>query len=348
MTSSRRGDRRESLSRRSLLSGPTGQWPQMQLWKQDLAKAGCRWRMIWGQKECKLTGSNCVHFSSPEHAVSLVKQIWTFLPDRQMGELNISAQPFPQKCSPHKLMTEKRENALRKPDTGLPVHSLWKELRTTGALVLLSAPTKSLYLSGYCWWFRFWEVFLAIAWKRKVKEKKKAFKRGSTALLLVCFWTQISLCLLTALLYFFLPPLYLPHLPRVVISTDRSLGLMAASGCCCWEDLPVKSTQGSGGHHCCRVRLRHLWSTLTVPAARDTISAAWICFLWNWTAVKRVIQMPFPSPQVFSQTSCEGQNCRTVRYFNRPIKLQEQSGLLNYRKHIPSFFLLPQDVEKSR
>ena len=69
-----REDRTELLSRRELLSGPTGQWPQMQLWKQDPAKAGCRWQMIWGQKECKLTGSNYVEPTQFTRTSSLVSK----------------------------------------------------------------------------------------------------------------------------------------------------------------------------------------------------------------------------------------------------------------------------------
>lgn len=45
-------------------------------------------------------------------------------------------------------MAERRENALSKPDIGLLLHNLWKELRTTGALVVLSAPIKRFYLSA--------------------------------------------------------------------------------------------------------------------------------------------------------------------------------------------------------
>lgn len=57
--------------------------------------------------------------------------------------------------------------------------------------------------------------------------------------------------------------------------------------------------------------------------------------------------MTFPSPQVFSWTGCEGQNCRTVRSLNMPIELQGQKSLLTlgWIENICIFFVLPQVVE---
>lgn len=242
----------KEVAQEELLSGPTGKLPQVQLWKQDSAKAECRWWMVRGQTKRRLADSNCVQPTQFSRTFSLVSKADLYI---MMGTWKNTVFQFNYFLKyvfiNYWLKGEKKLWAIQTQAKSRSfLACFYTHERVENNWSSFPDHSHKIFLSNYFWWFRlettcFWPLHRE---EKTTKRKKKG--RGSSALLVISPWGQISL--LTAPVSFCFP--WCCTISSLWSFTTGRVSLI--------------SRWCSARHHCCTVGLRHLWQTIIVPAAR--------------------------------------------------------------------------------